>query len=224
MAETELYTDQFNIESVSIEEESAGFRTGGHFRAFGLDLVVPVSAVGTVTEFDFSWPIPISIMAAEIDVAAEWIGDAFDVIIAPDTVIGTTSQIVAAGAFVIPVSDTVIGALSNDPENEEVGLRYHIGYLIDVGGFDCGQLIAVDPDAKTITVETAPDSQVGGGSLVKLSVCLAKNCKFTAPIQKAVGESKIGGSYLPAGTVFRIKYQNNDGAAKTVSITLEGLY
>jgi hypothetical protein len=222
---TEATASQLNIEAVEVLEEKPGSRTGGHFRAVGVDLVVAAGTPGVVQDFDITWPIPVSIMAAEIDVAPEWIGDRFDVLVAPETVIGTTAQLVDVGATVVPVSDTVIAALENNPEHEDAALHYHVGYLAKVGSEDSGHIVAVDPVAKTITVENALSAQAGAGTAIAISVAVAENCKFTvAGVAKSIGESKIGGSYIAAGRIVRIRYTNGDGLAKTVSLIFEILY
>jgi hypothetical protein len=209
---------------VQILEEKPGKRTGGNFRAIGLDLTIPAGTPGEETNYDFNWPIPLSIMAAEIDIAPAWVGDNFCVEIAPDTVIGVNAVSAEIGDTVITVSDTVIAALANDPDNVDPALRYKIGYEIQVGANSCGQLVALDPVAKKITIETPIAIQSNPGNLVKLSVKMVQSVTFSAPVPKFIGESKIGGSLLPANTTFRIKYRNNDGVAKTVNITLEALY
>ena len=222
---TEANARQLNIEAVEVLEERPGLRTGGHFRAVGVDLVVAAGAAGVVQDFDLTWPIPVSIMAAEVDVAAEWVGDKFDVMVAPETVVGSTAQLVDAGEVVIPVGDTVIGALENQPEHEDAALRYHVGYLAKIGSEDCRHIVAVDPVAKTITVENALSAQAGAGTPVAITGLVAENCKFTvAGVAKSIGESKIGGSYLAAGRILRIRYTNGDGLAKTVSLIFEILY
>jgi len=225
MSETEVTASQLNIEAVEILEERPGLRTGGHFRAIGVDLDVAAAAPGNVEDFDLSWPIPLSIMAAEVDVAPEWVGDSFDVVVSPETLVGTTSQLCDAGETVIPVSDTVIGALSNNPEHDDSALHYHVGYLAKIGAEDCRHIVAVDPEAKTITVENALIASAGAGTPVYISALVSENCRFTvAGVAKSIGESKIGGSFLEAGRVLRIRYTNGDGLAKTVSLIFEVLY
>jgi len=209
---------------VAIQEQPAANRTGGKFRGIGIKLNVPSGTPGEVTDIDTVWPIPLCIMAAEVDIAPEWLGDVFCVEIAPDTVCGVVSTTASVGDTVIGVSDTVIGALENDPESEYPGEHYHIGYRLKIGNNDYAEVVAVDAVAKTVTLSAAATVQANPGAVVLLTVKMVEAMLFTAAVPKIIGESKIGGSYLPANTIFRIKYQNNDGEAKTVGIALEALY
>ncbi len=59
---------------------------------------------------------------------------------------------------------------------------------------------------------------------VRQTAFMARNFKIPAAGRIEVGDSKIGGSYLPANTVFRVAYTNDSSSGKSFGFVIEYLY
>lgn len=190
-------------------------KTGGHYAAESLVCSIP--ATTGWHEFDFSWPVPISILSAEWINDSAFSGDEAQMIVAPDTIIGTITVDVSASASTIDVSQTVI-------DNTAVG--YWV--LLDDGtnADDCGRVTSVDEDNLKITVEipTTNSFLASTPTYVKQTIKMVPSLKLSSSGRHQLGESKIGGSHLPANTTVRVRYNNSDGLAKEFKVIIEYLY
>jgi len=198
---------------VVIKEEN--IKTGGHYQGQGFEFNVP--AVVDNYSFDISFPIPISILSAEWCNKSDYAGDGAEFQIAPNTITGNITQSVSIDDDVINVSTTVI-------ENTAVG--YWIDLFDGTKSFDCGRVLEIDTDNKTITVENPVDSEYLATSptYVRQTVKMIPNLILSGSARTQLGESKIGGSYLPPNIVIRLIYKNLTGTAKKFSFILEYLY
>lgn len=195
---------------IGIREEEEGKETGGRFRAVPMTLAVGADA----GDYDdtFSYPIPRCLMSAEVDVHADWVGDSVSLLVAPDTIIGTLTSESAAAATVHDVAQTVIDNI-------------FLGAMVKIGTEDLGECIAIDTDNLKITTSVALVASAASGSLVKMTVCMADHVPMTSVVPKIIGESKIGGSYLPANTAIKLIYHRSTaGSAFTYAMTMEHLY
>jgi hypothetical protein len=202
-------TDVNVTNEVAIKEEGEN-KTGGHFKAVGFDFSVPAS-IGTHIK-DFTMPTPRSLLLAQIDVADAWIGDVVSLHIAPDTGIGPITAGATAGDTVFNVFGTVIGALK-------------IGYLVKIGGQDCGECINIDAINNQITTSEPIPNNASVNDPVQMTIEMGKNIKFTTGgVTKNVGDSKIGGSYISSNIVIRAVYENKQAIAKEFHFAMEMLY
>lgn len=204
-------------EVVRILEESLDStkRTGGHYRAEGLSFNISASA--NIKTKNFTFPIPISILSFEYVPESTMEGDKISTLIAPNTVIGTITSDVAINDTVINVSQTV-------RDNLELG--YHVRLDDGTNNEELGQVTAIDNGAGTITVETPSPVAYAAATPteVKSTIYMMQDVILTGEVRMEVGATKIGGSYLPANTVIRFRYNNLSGGAKTFSGILEYLY
>lgn len=105
------------------------------------------------------------------------------------------------------------------------------GYYIDLfnGLTTEGLGRVIEIGSGTITVELAPSTTWTYNALapiyVRMSVYLIKDFELSIPWQHVIGESKIGGSYVPANTLITATYQNtgNSGTRELVG-SVEYLY
>lgn len=204
-------TESF-IEEVTINEEPDR-RTGGHFCAesFELDL----AAASGWYEKDISWPIPVSIYSASWIHTEAMEDDRAQFIVSPDTIIGTIEEPVASGDTRIYVTNTVIA-------NTEIG--YHLELYSASGVYDCNRVIGKGSDY--VDIETPPDQDFSETwpTYVRQSVYMVPNMYLNGVGFVQIGQSKIGGSYIPANTQIKIRYQNNSGAAKKFTWVMEYTY
>lgn len=193
-------------DSIHVKEESTP--TGGYFKT---ETVVMNIDASSTFEQSYSWPYPISILAVYLVTTSAHEGDNLEISVSPKTTIGTITSNVTANDTVITVSDTVI-------ENAAVG---HKLYLDED---DLGYIISINADTKQVTVTTAAANSFSSGTAVKRTVFYAENYEIGPPWEYIVGESKIGGSYLPANATIYVKYTNNEADSKKFIARLEFLY
>lgn len=201
-------------EEVVIQEEE--IKTGGHFQSHGYKDNIPATS-GWYDMPDITWPYPITLLAAEAKAMSANDGDHIEFVVGPDVTVGSISSDVTASDTVINVSQSVL-------DNVAVGkfICLDDGTNVD----DCGRVTAVDKTAGTITVETATANGFAAATptLVKMTTKMAVNIELSSDHRIALGESKIGGSYVPANTVLRMRYYNQNGSAKSFKFYLEYLY
>lgn len=200
-------------ETVAIQEELIA--TGGHYQAQSFEITVPASA-GWET-LDISFPIPIGILDASVNLREVEEGDEIDMTVAPDTVTGTITANVAAAATVIDVAQTVI-------DNAAVG--YYIKLDDGTNADDMGRILSIDKVGLKLTMETATTNAflAATPSYVKQSVKMVPHIWLSKFGTVTLGSAKIGASYVPANTTIRIRYNNVSVTAKTFSFILEYLY
>lgn len=195
------------VSEVLIQEENV--KTGGRFQAKGVQLGIP--ATTGWTEIDVSWPIAVSLLSAAIQGEAANQDDEGEVLVGPDTIIGTITANIVVDDTTIFVSQSVI-------DNIEVG------YWVKINSEDFGRCLAVDKVNLTIDVENAAVGTHTAGDYVKQTVKLGYELSFGSNGIDCVGESKIGGSYIPANTVIRVRHNNISATAKNFNVRFEYLY
>jgi hypothetical protein len=199
-----------NIKEITILEEEEGKETGGRFRAEKME----VSVGSIIGDYDntYSYPTDRALLAAEVDVAADWVGDEVSVHVSPDTIIGTLTSESAASATVHDVSQTVIDNIA-------------LGFMVSINGESLGECVAIDTVNLTITTQNGLAASAPSSTPVKITVIMADHVPMTAVVPKTVGESKIGASHLPANTVIKVIYHNlTGGSPRDFKMTMEALY
>lgn len=200
-------------DTVTIKEENTP--TGGHYQAQFNKINIPSGTPGTKHEFEFSFPHPISLLAAEWTNTEDIHGDEIKFIIAPDTIVGVLASGVSNGETVLPVSQSVI---------DNVKLGYCVDLYSASGVCEVERCVDRNDNDNTITVETAVDQGYAAGTHVRMHVDMVRRGYLAGHGRIQLGEAKIGGSYIPAGTILRADYWNNNGTAKELVFVLEYLY
>ncbi len=194
---------------IGIKEEDPNKATGGHYQSCVGE--VDVQAGDTTKTLDISFPIPVALLSASFQQHSDLEGDSVEFQVAPNTVIGTLTASVAVNDTELSVSQTVI-------DNAQVG------YFIKIDSEDFGRVISIDKDNNKITIENAATTTHSSGAYVLQTVKML----IKSPLDKAgpviLGESKIGGSYIPANTILRTIYYNDLNTAKKFRFYLEYLY
>jgi len=87
-------------------------------------------------------------------------------------------------------------------------------------------VVAIDSNAGTVTIGTGTTYAYSAISptYCKLTLCMSSNIDIASGTRIVMGDCKIGGSYIPANTIFRIIYTNNGGTPIRVRLYLEFLY
>lgn len=197
-----------------IQEEA--IKTGGHFQARGIAVDIP-AIVGWYDFPDLSWPFPVSVLSADAFAKSENNKDTIEFLVAPDTIVGAVIADVTT-------SDTILNVQQSVIDNMQLG--YWVGLYDGINTDSCGRCLNIDSINSQITVETAPTNAYAAVSptYVRMTNKMACEIELTEGHRMVLGESKIGGSYLPANTVMRLRYNNRDGVAKRFAFVLEYLY
>ena len=102
---------------------------------------------------------------------------------------------------------------------------YHIKLFNGVNDDDVGRVLGIDIENGKIYVETAPTNTFNAGTTyVRQTVYFMKDWNVGSGGAYSIGESKIGGSYIPADTIVTAIYTNNSGTEKTFVGSVEYLY
>lgn len=203
------------IQPVKVQEENPDLPTGGAFLATGLEHIVPSGA--GVTTSNFSYTYPLAILSLEFTPTAAMEGDRITVKIAPETIIGAITADVSASDSTYTVQQSVI-------DNIRIGYLVHLDDGTNKD--EVGKVTAIDTAGLTITVDGSATNAFAAATptYVKISRCLLENLRLVGTAPCSLGASKIGASYLPAGTVMRFEYENVTTTAKTFSAIMECLY
>jgi len=175
-----------------------------------------VTANSTVTD-DFTFKTPVAVYAIYFVTAADHEGDNLTLHIAPNTTVGVISADVNSAETEIPVNSTVI-------DNFDVG--YKVTITDGTNTDELGQCLAIDSVNSTITVETATTNSflAATPTYIQQTVCMVDDYEIGPPWEYVIGESKIGGSYIPTGTVVRAIYTNNGNVDIKIIFKIEYTY
>ena len=198
---------------VLIQEEQTpdGYTaTGGAYQCHGLDIVC--SATASTYSASISFPFPISLLSLETVTKNDWEGDTVEVLVGEHTIIAVLTAELTSGNAVFTV---------NNSQYMKIGRFIRIDDGTNIS--DLGRII--DIEGNTITCETnASNTHAAGVSMVKQTVKLGVSIRIPPGGHLKFGESKIGGSYIPANTSIKITYKNDSAVALTFRAILEYLY
>lgn len=212
------YKDTANGEvkpDVAIREEY-GNKTGGNFGSKCISLYIDSSDPGEVSSHNFSFPIPISLFSAQFIGSNECGGDEVEMHVASDTLIGLLTADVAVDDDIITVSPGAYSylkvgyymTLTAAPDYNDLGI---------VMEKQTNNKIKVQNKATTAFAAATP-------TYVLMTIKMIPFGRLPASSRLVIGESKIGGTYLPANTTIDIVYKNLDGVAKNLEFWLEYMY
>jgi len=204
--------------TVVIQEEPPWSDTGGTYRVQSYEIVVD-QAQGTWKDYDITFPYPVSLFSAEWFNKVENDGDIVQCVAAPDTVIGAITSDVSIDDNVIDVSETV---MTYAARGTALALDDGVNYC------NLGEIINIDYENSQVTTTYLADNNflASTPTYVKQSVFMMPHMYLTGVGRIDIGKDAVGGSYLPANTIFRIRYQNNEGTTtnKIFSFILEYKY
>jgi len=188
--------------------------TGGSYRAETRKLTM----VGNDTvQDDRAWLFPANALAIQFHTSAENIGDTVTLAIAPNTTVGILTSDVAVNDTILNVSSTV---------TDFIRVGYELTLTDGINTEVLGVVVNVNPGAGQVTVETACPTAFAAATptYVQQTVYFIKDFYLQGPYTYKLGDTTIGSSYIPTGTIVRIKYTNNSAAAKTFVGIVELFY
>lgn len=166
---------------------------------------------------DLTWPFPISPLSVIILPNELHRGDIYTVNVSPDKVVGVITMDVSIGNTILTVSSTVI-------ENIQVGFPCTL--FDGTNTEDLGFVVEKDYTAGTITVENASTREylAATPTYVRMTVRFMGPHTIGRKGMLHLGTTKIGASYIPAGEIVRVKYENKSSHKKTIYGIVEYLY
>lgn len=181
-------------QTVDIKEES--IPTGGFFRSESMAVTVPANTIYT---WDTSWRYPITALQVSFVTGEALRGDNINCLIAPNTICGILTTGVSSGSTSVTVNSTVT-------TNIKTGFLCTITNGINTS--ELGEVISVNKNNNTLITSNSIGNSFSAGAYVMLSIHNIKNFEITDPNTYIIGSGKIGGSYVPANTIIRLKYNN----------------
>ena len=213
--------DTVNLSSVAIVSTVSETHTvihqptAGRYMVEMFPLSIPSGTPGATVNVDLAFDSEILLWLTAFNCTADLVGDKFDVVLNPDTIVG---GLTATGN----TSDTVLNVSSTVTGNVTVGMYLTLHNSPDVQ--DLGKVMNVDADAGTVTVSNALSTTFPPGSILTLTLYLARNVILDMAGPANLAEKGFQGKVVPAGTTMRMVYTNNDGAAKVLNWRLGFFY
>lgn len=205
--------DEKSDNEITIKQESTP--TGGNFRTETWSITAPAGPDVTTT-VTRSWPLSISCMELKFISTAEHTGDLITIEVPKNKTCGTITAPVAPGNTIISVTQSAINVIA-------------VGFFCSItdgtNTNNLGRILSIDKINKTITVETAATTAfaVGTPTLVQLTIQQVA-IEIGEPGTYVLGDSTIGGSYLPANEVVYVTYTNKGSQQKKLVMYYEYLY
>ena len=183
--------------------------TGTHYgcTAFRFD-AAPLST----TVYQSSFPVPVSMLTAQLQVSNDMVNDTLDFAFAPNMPVGKLTEPCLAGDTVLNVSPTVVEFLY-------LGLyiKIHSGDNVS----DCGRVTSIDKVNFQITVETPTQHAHDTDSGVLATRFFIKDYFIVTPGIHKIGFCKTGGGHTPANTPGNCIYVNTSDQVKKVCFAIE---
>lgn len=178
--------------------EDAGQTNGNFYR---MTAVVDADSNST-TQYEETLLVNTSVLSVHYETGNEHVGDSFEVLLAPDTALGTITSDVSPGDSVISVSQSVISNAIAGP----------MRFMLDDGvqSESLGRIVSIDIVNSQITTENSATLAflAATPTVVRVSVVYIDTCTIGMARCETVGESKIGSSAIPAGQTVRLVYHN----------------
>jgi hypothetical protein len=206
------------LETISNDRVEVVDSTEGQFQHTTLNMAVPSNVPGSVSNHDFSWPIAIKVWKTNFVPSSEHIGDEVDVIVDPNRDIGTLQQNANIGDTELYLNAEVF---------DYPGLMHGVEILLDntVSTENVGRLIGYDRNTFKIVIENPLTQNFAIGTKFCLNSCMVKQAYIDhALIPYTIGQKGFSGLRIPANTVMRIVWKNNNGQSKNVHFTMEYNY
>lgn len=198
------------VDSVSDTDVTIKGPTDGRFMVECFEANIPAGNPGDVTVHDFPFNEEFLMWTVDFNAVDNMLGDRFDMIIGPDTPVGTTTAIANSGSTTFQVNTTVLDniipgtyAKIMDPTTTPPTIE------------DLGKCKSVDKGNFTITMYNSTTKSFPVGSVILMNIYMGKNIILDRPDHYSFTQKGFQGKLIPENTTFRMFYTNSDGSAKT---------
>jgi len=187
-----------------IEQPSAG-----RYMVEGIHFEIPSCSPVCDCVLEHVFDIEVLLWTTGFNCTADMVGDQFDVILNPDTVVGGLTATGNTSATILNVNSTVTGnvtpgmylTLTNTSANPPITQ-------------ELGKVLEVSVENGTVTISNALESTFPPGSIITLVLYMARNILLDYAGPVSLSEKGFSGKIIPAGTVLQMIYTNNSGIAK----------
>lgn len=202
--------EQFNLvaQPVLLREDQGN--TNGNF--YNMCIVMNADADST-TVYEQQVLVNSTVLSVHYETKAEHEGDSMEVYVSPDTVVGVLTSDSFAGDNVFNVSGSVV---------QNVFRGAMLFELFDgVQSESMGRIVSVDSVNNQVTTEHNATLAFTASTptYVRATGIFIDTCTFGDSHHSVVGESKVGGSSIPAGSLVRLRYHNRSPAWRVGQIT-----
>lgn len=191
-------------QKISENEVIVNQPTQGTFMCECVPITIPGGLPGAITEHDVVFDTKILLWTTDFHANSEHVGDDFDVIVGPNTLIGMVAADASIGDTTIQVTTTVTDNVVS-------------GMYIATPDTDLGKVVQVNKISGTITLKNPIGSSIVANTGLLLNVYLGKHICIDAIDTYTFGEKGFQGKIVPAGTTFRMVYTNSTGLPKKVN-------
>lgn len=190
----------------------------GYYQMATTTITVPTGATGSVYEQTISFPMDLSLWIMEFTSSANMVGDVFSIIAMPETTAGYVTAPVSIGDTVINTSSTIFtsGLIVKGME-----------FILDNGVTkqSLGLITALDTVNSQVTVQTPPTVAYAPGSLIKINTYTVRNQVIDSVNKSFIyGRKGFTTKQIPANSLIKFVYTNNNGLAKNMYFNLEYNY
>ena len=195
--------------------------TGGNMKFKTFQFNVEAGATGSKTYFENTFPLDISMISVMVILNDDNIGDIVEADIGHHTTIGYLTEDVSTGitggVTGFGVSQTVIDYLNRG---------FQVTLTDGVNTDELGICTMIDRVNNKISCElpTTHSFSASSPTYVQQTVKIIDQIHIVNNQNINLGGDKIGASYVPANTIGRCIYTNNDGKAKKFTFLIEYLY
>jgi len=142
------------------------------------------------------------------------INDELEIEVSPNTLIGALISNMSTGDTKLYVSQTVIDnlKLGNYVGLYQTGTTYiELGRVVEIG-------------ENYVVTDTPSTVSANAGSYISMSFKIIPYMYINSPSRIEIGKDIPTGQRIPANTIIRVIYKNNNSTNKKVSILVEYLY
>lgn len=208
-----IRTIEPNITLISTQPPN---QTNGNYRREGKLLSSPSGTPGTITSQITTFPYNIGMLAFNMNISQDNVGDKMEVVIMPlnQSPIDVLSVNLSSGTTIIPISPTGLNYL-------KVG--FQIVLINNLTGFKEEQDEITHIDNSTVTLRTGITTAFNSGSYISFLMKRCKNIYMTTPGIINLGNF-LRASLFPTTMQAEVRYTNNSGTAKTFAYSSDYLF
>ena len=199
---------------IRIQEES--IPTGHHYKAETLKLNA-ATGPDVNTQFQLSWPFPISLVSLNFVSTSEHEGDCITMELPSNLLIGALTQNIS-------INDTIINVTQDVTDNVDLG--YYLTLNDGTNSESLGRILTIDKINLTVTMENAATTAYAAvtPTLIYLTAYGLKEYEIGAPAHRYFGNDFISSTHVPTNLVGIISYLNRSSTAKNLVLEYEYMY
>jgi len=238
--DTESITKVDSVSQTRVVIQEELIPTNGKYKFRGFCIEVAPS-VNTVHTFEIDAGIATTVLSTEFVTSANMEGDIVDVFTAPDTPVAIISADISAGDTIININpvqlndinpafpDSIPAFFDQVIPGYKVILNYNPaseGDTVDIDFNALYKVIATDDVNHTCTLDRPISASFSAAvpCYVKLYVHAIENFIIGPAFKTIIGETKIGGTYVPANVKNKIIYKNSTDEAKSFKFQIDYMH